>query len=248
LICGPSAKPAGPTTSTGEALDKEAVADFKAALDSMVAHDKANDWTESTCSDVAKSFESAAKAQSSGKFAEATFNAGLAYQRCGKDDDAKSRFKKALTDDPKFHYARVQLALYDYKADGNLDGAIGAMRQAVLDAQFQNVPALVNLAMFQMQRDGQVGTDESCKDDMECAKKNLQRALAIDDSYMPAFNQLALYYFQQAKKKAGAITPSISVCISISYVLRSILACPVRIIFCTHTVGLNAMFIVISIR
>jgi tetratricopeptide (TPR) repeat protein len=39
---------------------------------------------------------------------------------------------------------------------------------------------------------------------MECAKKNLQRALAIDDSFMPAYNQLALYYFQQAKKRAGA--------------------------------------------
>jgi tetratricopeptide (TPR) repeat protein len=43
---------------------------------------------------------------------------------------------------------------------------------------------------------------------MECAKKNLQRALAIDDAYMPAFNQLALYYFQQAKKKAGAVRVS----------------------------------------
>jgi tetratricopeptide (TPR) repeat protein len=30
----------------------------------------------------------------------------------------------------------------------------------------------------------------------------LQRALAIDDGYMPAFNQLALYYFGSAKKKA----------------------------------------------
>ena len=35
-----------------------------------------------------------------------------------------------------------------------------------------------------------------------------QRALAIDDAYMPAFNQLALYYFQQAKKRAGAIKSS----------------------------------------
>jgi tetratricopeptide (TPR) repeat protein len=40
---------------------------------------------------------------------------------------------------------------------------------------------------------------------MDCAKLNLQRALAIDDAFMPAFNQLALYYFQIAKKKAGAL-------------------------------------------
>ncbi len=73
----------------------------------------------------------------------------------------------------------------------------------MLDAQYQNVPALVNLAMLQMQRDGSTGSND-CKDDMECSKKNLQRALAIDDAYMPAFNQLALYYFAQAKKRAGA--------------------------------------------
>src|ERR1019366_7931356 len=102
--------------------------------------------------------------------------------------------------------ARMQLALYQYKADGDLDTAIASVQQAVLDAQFQNVPALVNLALFQMQRDGAQGdADKTCKDDMECAKKNLQRALAIDDSYMPAFNQLALFYFQQAKKRAGSI-------------------------------------------
>ncbi len=56
--------------------------------------------------------------------------------------------------------------------------------------------------MFQMLRDSDTpGSD--CKNDMECAKKNLQRALALDDAYMPALNQLALYYFQLAKKRAG---------------------------------------------
>ncbi|MGH7327724.1 MAG: tetratricopeptide repeat protein, partial [Polyangiaceae bacterium] len=139
-----------------------------------------------------------------GKFPEALYNAGLAYQRCGDDKDAKAQFQNALQQEPKFHYARAELALYQYKADGNEDAAIGALQQSVLDAQFQNVPALVNLAMFQMQRDSATSGDR-CKDDMECATLNLQRALAIDDAYMPAFNQLALYYFQLAKKRAGAV-------------------------------------------
>jgi len=74
------------------------------------------------------------------------------------------------------------------------------------------VPALVDLAMFQMQRDSeQVGANCHAKSagkdvdlqDFDCAKLNLQRALAIDDGYMPAFNQLALYYFGSAKKKAS---------------------------------------------
>ena len=195
-------KPTGPTTASGDPLNVQAQKGFQAALDAFVAHDKTNDWNDATCGEVAKQFESAASEQ--GKFPEATFNAGLAWQRCGKDTEALERFKKALSEDPKFHHARAQVALYQYKADGNIDGAIGALQQAVLDAQFQNVPALVNLAMFQMQRDGSTG-GSGCKDDMECSKLNLQRALAIDDSYMPAFNQLALYYFQQAKKRAGVV-------------------------------------------
>ena len=67
--------------------------------------------------------------------------------------------------------------------------------------------------MFQMTRDTeQVGANCHSKaggrdvdlQDFDCAKLNLQRALAIDDGYMPAFNQLALYYFGSAKKKIGS--------------------------------------------
>jgi tetratricopeptide (TPR) repeat protein len=35
------------------------------------------------------------------------------------------------------------------------------------------------------------------------ALKNLQRALAIDDGFMPAFNQLAVYYLENAKRSAN---------------------------------------------
>jgi tetratricopeptide (TPR) repeat protein len=201
------AGPQGPKTAGGEAVTKAAENKFNDALDSFNAHDKANDWSDSTCGEVASRFKAAADEQKGGKFPEATYNAGLAYQRCGNDAQAKSLFEKALQDDSKFHNARAQLALYAYKADSNEDAAIGALQQAVLDAQFQNVPALVNLAMFQMLRDSDGGGSD-CKNDMECAKKNLQRALAIDDAYMPAFNQLALYYFQQAKKRAGSVKVS----------------------------------------
>lgn len=184
-------------------VKKDAQAKFNAAIDAFVEHDKANDWNDANCAAVAKLFEDAVSSQG-GKFAQATFNAGLSFQRCNDDKNAKARFEQALKDDPKFHNARAQLALYQYKQDSNEDAAIGAMQQAVIDAQFQNVPALVNLAMFQMQRDSDA-SGQGCKNDMDCAKLNLQRALAIDDAYMPAFNQLALYYFQLAKKRAGAV-------------------------------------------
>jgi tetratricopeptide (TPR) repeat protein len=203
----------GSTGGVTQHVDVAAQKQFGEALDTLNAHDKANDWSDQACADSAKAFEAAASAQASGKFPEATYNAGLAYQRCGDDKDAKAHFQKALADDPKFHFARAQLALYQFKADANVDAAISSLEQAVNDANFQNVPALVDLAMFQMLRDSDnVGANCHSKaggrdvdlQDFDCAKLNLQRALAIDDGYMPAFNQLALYYFGSAKKKAGS--------------------------------------------
>jgi tetratricopeptide (TPR) repeat protein len=202
---GRSSGPAGVSAPVAKAaLDR-----FNSALDDFNAHDKANDWSDANCSASASAFEGAASAQSSGKFPEATYDAGLAYQRCGNDKEAKAHFQKALSDEPKFHFARAQLALYQFKADQNADAAISALEQAVTDANFQNVPALVDLAMFQMLRDSDaVGANCQSKagdlKDFDCAKLNLQRALAIDDGYMPAFNQLALYYFGSAKKKSGS--------------------------------------------
>ncbi len=204
--CGGGETPAAktpPSTAKGTGtpmadLSKDAQARFNTAVDAFVEHDKKGDWNDDICKEIASQFASV------GKNAQATFNAGLAYQRCNDDKNARAKFEQALQEDPKFHHARAQLALYQYKADSNEDAAIGALQQAVTDAQFQNVPALVNLAMVQMARDSNQG-GQGCKDDMDCAKLNLQRALAIDDAYMPAFNQLALYYFQLAKKRAGAV-------------------------------------------
>ena len=221
LGCGGGNKEAKEATTEREAngpvgvsapVQKAALERFNAALDTFNGHDKTNDWNDQTCGETAKAFEGAASAQSSGKFPEATYDAGLAYQRCGNDKEAKGHFQQALSDDPKFHFARAQLALYQYKADNNADAAISALEQAVTDANFQNVPALVDLAMFQMLRDSdsvganchaKVGGRDADLQDFDCAKLNLQRALAIDDGYMPAFNQLALYYFGSAKKKAS---------------------------------------------
>ena len=81
------------------------------------------------------------------------------------------------------------------------------MKRAVADSKFQNVEALVNQARLEMKR-GNNTADSDGSNDYERAKKNLQRALAVEDAYMPAFNQLALYYFQLAKKRAGALKGS----------------------------------------
>lgn len=206
---GTGAKTGGDvTTGSGEAVARAAAEGFNDALAQLAAHDRAQDWNDQSCKSVAKAFEQAAsrqKSEAGREFPEALYNAGLAYQRCKLHTEAKANFEAALAVDSKFHRARTQLALYRYRDKGapELDAVIKELQTAIADAQFQNVEALVNLAMLQMARDSKTA-DADGANDFDRAKKNLQRALAIDDGYQPAFNQLALYYMQVAKQRAAA--------------------------------------------
>jgi tetratricopeptide (TPR) repeat protein len=196
----------GKKDRSGKEVSKVAAANFNTALDSFAKEDGAGTWSDAKCKEVATKFESASGEQRSASGAElpeALYNAGLAYQRCGNDAAAKEAFNKAAAADRQFHRARAQLALYAFKESANLDGAISELDQVIRDGKFQNVEGLVSLAALQMERNGKTG-GPGCSDDLSCALLNLQRAMAIDDSFMPAFNQLALYYLNQARSEVGA--------------------------------------------
>src|SRR6478752_5503703 len=198
-------KASGKADAKGHAVSKEAAASFDSALEQFAAHDKKQDWDEAGCTAIAKAFAAAADAQKSDTgrpFPEAQYNSGLAYQRCGKDAEARSEFEAVVKSDSGFHRARAQLALYDYAKSNDLDGTISKLDQIIHDAKFQNVEALVSIAALQMER-GNDQADSDGKNDLERAQRNLQRALAIDDGYMPAFNQLANYYLELAKNAVG---------------------------------------------
>lgn len=195
----------GRKTGTGHEVSKEAAADFDKALEAFLEHDKKGDWTEASCKDIAERFVAAAETQASATnraFPEALYDAGLAYQRCGKDAEARTQFENAVKADGSFHRAKAQIALYDFQKTGDTDDTIRRLDQIIRDAKFQNVEALVSLAALQMER-GSDQADSDGKNDLERAQRNLQRALAIDDGYMPAFNQLANYYLELAKSSAG---------------------------------------------
>jgi len=194
--------------SKGNTVSVAAANKFKSGLDAMTQHDKAGNWSDATCSATAELFVDAAEEQGDKSFAEATYNAGLAWQRCKKDGEAKKYFQEALKQNPKFHPARVQVALYTFAESGerDMDTAIREMRQAaVVDAQYKNVEALVHLALLYMKRGNEVA-DNDGPNDFQRAKRYIQSALAVDDGFMPAFNQLAIYYLETAKKKAGRKT------------------------------------------
>jgi len=201
----PSSERSGFKTSTGDAVHKEAAKSFDEALKSFVAHDKAFDWNESTCKEVASMFDKASDVQQSATkraFPAALYNSGLSYQRCEMSSEAQQKFQAAVDVDKGFHRAAAELVLYEYQKDQNLDSAIDKLNTIIRDAKFQNADALVGVAALQMERQSDQ-SDSDGKNDLERAVKNIQRALAIDDTFMPAFNQLAIYYLEQAKAKAG---------------------------------------------
>jgi tetratricopeptide (TPR) repeat protein len=210
LVVGPGGKidpkhASGQKDSKGQEVVKAAAAGFNAALDEFSAHDKKQDWQEDVCKSVASSFLSASKEQQSGAgkpLAEAIYNAGLAYQRCGKDAEARSQFEAAIRADGSMHRAKAQIALYDFAKGTDIDSTVQQLDTIIRDAKFQNAEALVALASLQMER-GSDQPDQDGKTDLERAQRNLQRALAVDDSYMPAFNQLAIYYLELARAKSG---------------------------------------------
>lgn len=196
----------GKKTAKGDIVVKAAAEGFERALKGFAATDKGGKWADGDCTTTADTFLKAAKEQedATGKpFPEAIYNAGLAYQRCGMDAKALEQFNAAKAADSSFHRARAQLALYTYSKGGDLDSTIRDLEQIIRDAKFQNVEALVSLAALQMERANDQA-DRDGKNDLERAKKNIQRALAIDDSFMPAFNQLSIYYLELARKKAGS--------------------------------------------
>lgn len=175
------------------------------ALEEFVRIDKGGEWDEAKCRSVAGKFVDASKTEQStaGKpLPSALYNAGVAYLRCGLQDEALQQFQAATDADSSFHRGKAQIALFDYQKSQDLDRTIGTLETVIRDAKFQTVEGLVGLAALQMERNSDQSNDDGAND-FERAKKNIQRALAIDDGYMPAFNQLAIYYMESAKKNSG---------------------------------------------
>src|SRR5690606_39466798 len=108
-----AADDSGLKDKSGNSVSKKAAAGYKVALDAFVAQVKAASWTAATCKDVAEKFLYASNEQKSAggrALPEAVYNAGLAYQRCGDDANAKLYFEQATTIDKNFYRPSAQLA------------------------------------------------------------------------------------------------------------------------------------------
>jgi tetratricopeptide (TPR) repeat protein len=184
----------GPT-----AVSKQAEADWKEALSAFEAAEKSG-WDSSKCESISGQFADANKAQK-GKFAEAIYMSGLALDRCGKSDQAVKAYNQAIEINGKLCGARVGLGIQDFKK-GNEAGAYANFERSVRD-DARCTEGYVNLAMMQMARSGAKSED---------ALNNLRRALAIDATYLPAFNQMAALFVGRAEGNAKMLDLAAVVC------------------------------------
>src|SRR4051812_8297118 len=136
----PEQQRSGKTSTSGADISKQAAQGYKQALAEFIKHDQAYDWAPDTCKTSAQSFVTVSQQQQqdSGKpLPEALYNAGLAYMRCGLEEEASAQFQAASKAGQGFHRARTQIALFEYKKSGDLNAAITSLEQIIRDAKFQ---------------------------------------------------------------------------------------------------------------
>ncbi|TKD05328.1 hypothetical protein [Polyangium fumosum] len=193
--------------ATNEPASPAAAARFQDGLLALARQEATQKHDEASCRAAAAHFTAVADSRESASIrARAHYNAGVAYQRCQLDREAREQFTKALAAEPTSHRARAELALLDFAASGgkNFDAAIAELtRAAVVDAQFKDATSLVHLGVLHLKR-GREMPDADGLTDSQRAKKYAQSALAVDDRALPAYNLLALIHLGTAQRKAEA--------------------------------------------
>lgn len=189
-------------------ISKEARRDFKDAAEKYQSSlEKGLD--KRSCKRVVKEFEDVA--DDNNNMAEALYNVGAVYRKCGMKDKAESAFKKTLKVDPNNQLSLTHLAVMELER-GNEPAAEELLRKAVGAGKnkLEAVPAYVNASIILRKRGFEKKSDEEFKK----AQMNLRRALAIDAKYMPALYQLAMLYHDIAimNKKASYFTLAKLVC------------------------------------
>ncbi|MFI5298894.1 MAG: hypothetical protein ACHREM_12420, partial [Polyangiales bacterium] len=213
---GDSSGEGGGGKGSGPKIDPEASDAFKGATAAFKAHEDARDWDDESCKAVAGQFLAAGKAQK-GDLASAHYDAGITWMKCGNDESADAEFDKAAGLAPEMHQVAMQKAMLRYrKGDvASISEAIDAIFSRGIDPDgAKNVEAFVNLGMLYRERWNRDNANAAVRkkdvygstileDDLARAQYWLQNALAINDAFMPAYNQLALYYLDKARAVAG---------------------------------------------
>lgn len=199
IACG-GPKSASPKTTPKldergkEILSKQAQEDFLKVTEEFKAAEKTG-WDKSSCDKLVKHFKDVATEYG---MADAAFNIGVVYERCGQMDKAREAFQNTLSKFGKAISTKQRcisyLAYIDIK-EGNVASAEEKLREAVGMGRntIEAVPAYTMASTILRNR-----AIDGDKEAWGKAQKALRTALAIDAKYMPALYQLARLYYSIA--------------------------------------------------
>ena len=182
---------------------------FNAALDALDAHDKANDWNDASVhDDGAGSSDGGDGSRATGTFPEAIYDAGSRTSAASNDKEAQGAVPSRRSTTTRSSTARAsQLALYAVQRGGRAERRRGHQRARASGSPTRSSRTSRRSSTSRCSRwsaTRQHGATQRRRErPRPRAKKNMQRALAIDDGFMPAFNQLALYYLEQREAEGG---------------------------------------------
>ncbi|MFO0556499.1 MAG: tetratricopeptide repeat protein [Polyangiales bacterium] len=189
------------SAATGQAVSATANQQFERGTAAFRQHDDANngrgDWNEGACNEVAGIFEQAANAQPNGAFPEAWFNRAMAFERCNLRDREREALERAIraARGNKYCRAQTQLGVLQVRA-GQTEPALNTFQTAIRD-DANCVEAYTNAAAILRERNRPAAGPEQ-PGDRQQAVNYIRQALARDDRHIPALNQLALVYLQDA--------------------------------------------------
>jgi tetratricopeptide (TPR) repeat protein len=173
-------------TAGGSEVTEQAHSRWRAAIAMFEEYDRTpNGWTPEHCQQTIAKFNEANEAQG-GRFTEALYMSGVVSGRCGNDEQAQQYYQQALSTNERYCGALVGVGIGDLQA-GRTQQARQRFETAIRHDN-QCTAAYVNLAIIQRANPAEVRE----------ALNNLRRALAIESDYLPAFNQMALLYYDQA--------------------------------------------------
>ena len=186
-------------------VDPGVTAMFSRALSGLLDADRRQEFDAVTCQKLEQQFLHASQrleATTGSPLAVALYNAGVVAQRCGHNERAKALYKRAARASSDLFAAKVRVTLADFEQTGDIDAAIQSLESVVRASEFQLLDGLVALAALELRRKSARGWI-GCSSDVDCARLNLQRVLAIDAEHLPALNQLTLYYLENARQAAS---------------------------------------------
>jgi tetratricopeptide (TPR) repeat protein len=188
-------------SGSGQAVSITANQNFERGTTAFRAHDDANsgrgDWNEAACNEVAGIFEAAANAQPNGAFPEAWFNRAMVFDRCNLRDRERESLERAIraARGNKYCRAQAQLGVLQVRA-GQTEPALATFQRAITD-DANCVEAYTNAAAILRERNRPAPAADQ-PGDRQQAVNYIRQALARDDRHIPALNQLALVYLQDA--------------------------------------------------